>query len=205
MKSKTQILFIHGGMTFKKHKDYLNYLKTREISLTEKKRWVDAFHKASLKNKFEFIKPRMPLSENAHYDEWMIHFERYIPFLRNNCILIGASLGGMFLAKYLSEHKFPKKIQATFLVCPPFDNSMSDEDLVNSFKLKSNLSLLEKNSKKLYLLFSEDDTVVPLEHTEKYRKKLPNAIIKIYKNKNGHFQISKFPEIIKMIKDSIKK
>jgi predicted alpha/beta hydrolase family esterase len=196
---KTQILFIHGGMTFKRHNDYLNYLKTREISLAEKKRWVDDYYKSPLKNKFELIRPHMPRSENAHYNEWAIHFARYIPLLKNNCILIGSSLGGMFLAKYLSENKFPKKLKAVFLICPPFDNSLSNEDLTNRFKLKNDLSLIEKNCKNLYLLFSEDDNVVPLPHAEKYRRKLPAADIRIYKNKNGHFQISKFPELIKLI------
>jgi len=199
MKQKTQILFIHGGMTFKRQHDYLNYLKTREISLTEKKRWIDEFYKAPLKNKFEIIRPRMPRAENAHYDEWAIHFERYLPFLKNNCILIGSSLGGMFLAKYLSENKFPRKLKAVFLICPPFDNSLSDEDLTNRFKLEKDLSLIERNCKNLFLLFSEDDDVVPLPHAEKYRRKLPKADIRIYKNKNGHFQISRFPELIKLI------
>ena len=37
-----------------------------------------------------------------------------------------------------------------------------------------------------------------------YRKKLKNANIIIYKNKNGHFKISEFPEIIKMIKDDVR-
>ncbi|KKP88005.1 MAG: hypothetical protein UR91_C0029G0001, partial [Candidatus Nomurabacteria bacterium GW2011_GWC2_35_8] len=47
--------------------------------------------------------------------------------------------------------------------------------------------------------------VVPLSHAEKYRNKLKNAKIIIYKNKGGHFLISKFPEIIRMIKKDVKK
>ena len=97
-------------------------------------------------------------------------------------------MGGIFLAKYLSENKFPKKILSTYLICPPFDNSMPGEDLVGGFKLKSDLSLIEKNSKNLNLLFSKDDEVVPLSHSEKYRKKLKKANIILYESKNGHFQ-----------------
>ena len=81
----------------------------------------------------------MPLKEDAKYEDWKIYFERYIPFLRNDCILVGSSLGAMFLAKYLSENKFPKKILATFLVCPPFDGTLSRTILAGGFKLKSNL------------------------------------------------------------------
>jgi len=195
---------VHGGMTFKSNKDYLRYLKTRRIRIQKKVNWAGDYLNKELGKKFEIIRPRMPLQDNAQYRDWKIYFERHIPYLRNNVILIGGSLGGIFLAKYLSEQKFPKKILATFLVCPPFDNTVVGEDLVSGFKLKSNLSLLEKNSKNLYLMFSKDDECVPVSHAEKYRNKLKNASIIIYKSKNGHFDVPKFPEIIKIIK-SLKK
>lgn len=203
-KRKVQIFIIHGGMTFKNRKDYLHFLKTREISMEEKMSWTNDYLKKKLGKDFEIIKPNMPLRENAKYEEWKIHFERHFPQLKNNIILIGSSLGGIFLAKYLSENKFPKKILSTYLICPPFDNNLPEEELVGGFKLKSNLSLIEKNSKNLKLLFSEDDDVVPISHSEKFRKKLKNANIVIYESKNGHFKISEFPEIIKMIRADIK-
>jgi predicted alpha/beta hydrolase family esterase len=205
MKKKIQIFIIHGGMTFKNKKDYLHFLKTRKISIEEKIRWSDDFFKKNLDKNFEIIKPRMPLQDNAKYEEWKIHFERHFSQLKNNIILIGSSLGGIFLAKYLSENKFPKKILSTYLICPPYDNSLPEEDLVGGFKLKADLSLLEKNSKNLYMMFSKNDDVVPVSHAEKFRKKLKNANIIIYKSKNGHFKISEFPEIVKMIKADVKK
>lgn len=201
---KTQIFFIHGGDTFKNRKDYLYWLKTRKISLENRKKWGGEYLDKELGKKFQIIRPQMPLRENANYEDWKIYFERYISYLKNNIIFIGSSLGGMFLAKYLSEHRFLKKILSTYLVCPPFDNTIAGEQLVNRFKLGSDLSLLEKNSKNLYLMFSADDNVVPVSHAEKYRQKLKNAKIFIYKNKNGHFRIPKFPEIVKMIKGDIK-
>lgn len=205
MKKKTQILIVHGGMTFKSQRDYVRYLKTRTISLDKRIRWSDDYLDKELGRNFEIIRPRMPLQDNAKYADWKIYFERHIPYLRNNAILIGSSLGGVFLAKYLSEHKFPKKILSTYLVGPSFDNSHSNEDLVGGFVLKSNLSLLEKNSRKLCLMFSADDECVPVYHAEQYKKKLKNAKVIIYKSKNGHFQISKFPEIVKMIQKDIKR
>ncbi len=205
MKTKTQILIIHGGETFKNKKDYLHFLKTRKISIEEKIRWTDDYLKKNLGENFQIIKPRMPSQDNAKYKEWKIHFERHFPQLRNNIILIGNSLGGIFLAKYLSEHKFPKRILSTYLICSPFDDTLSEKDLVGGFKLKSDLSLLEKNPKNLYLMFSKDDDVVPVSQAEKYRKKLKNAKIIIYESKNGHFKISEFPEIVKMIKKDVKR
>lgn len=204
-RQKIQIFYIHGGMTFKNKKEYLNFLKHRKISINKKIKWSDAYLEEKLDNNFQIIRPRMPLRENAEYNEWMIHFKRHFPQLRNNIILIGESLGGIFLAKYLSENKFPKKILATYLICPPFDSTLTGEDLAGGFKLKSDLLLIEKNSKKLNLLFSRNDNVVPVSHAEKYAAKLKNANIVVYKHIKGHFQISKFPEIVEMIKRDMKK
>jgi len=203
-KEKTQILYIHGGMTFKNKKDYTNFLKSRNISIEERIKWSGDYLKKKLGRNFQIIRPRMPLKENSKYNEWKVHFERYFPHLRDNIILIGESLGGIFLAKYLSENKFPKKILSIYLVCPPFDNSLPDEDLVGGFKLKNDLSLIEKNSKNLNLLFSKKDDVVPISHANKYKSKLKNAHMIIYKNIEGHFIVSKFPEIVKMIKSDLK-
>ncbi len=200
MKGKTQVVIIHGGMTFRNRGDYVHFLKTREISLEKKMRWSDEYLTKALGKDFEIIRPRMPLQDNARYEDWKIHFERYIPFLRDGVILIGNSLGGIFLAKYLSEHHFPKKVASVFLVCPPFDDTLTEEDLCGGFRLKSDLSLIEKQSTDIHLLFSEDDDVVPVSHAEKYRAKLPSAKLHIYKSKNGHFQISRFPEIVRMIR-----
>jgi len=204
MKNKPQILMIHGGMTFKNQKDYFSYIKNKEIKLDKKPRWTEEYINKELDKQFQIIKPRFPLQDNAKYEDWKIWFERYIPHLSNNSILIGGSLGGIFLAKYLSENKFPKKLLSVYMVCPPFDNTVQGEDLVGGFKLKSDLSLIEKNCNDVTLMFSADDDCVPVSHAEKYRNKLKNSKIIIYKSKNGHFKISKFPEIVKMIKEDIK-
>lgn len=196
---KTQVLIIHGGVTHKNKKDYLKYLKTKKVDTGKKVSWATDYLEKELGKTFEFIRPRMPCQDNANYNEWKILFERYLPLLKDNIILIGNSLGGIFLAKYLSENKFPRKILATFLVCPPYDNTIPSEDLVNGFKLKSNLTLIQKNCKNLYLMFSNDDPIIPISHANKYSKKLDKANILVYNNR-GHFSVSKFPELIKIIK-----
>lgn len=202
-KQKGQILMVHGGMTFKNDKDYLKYLKAKRVSTVSKPYWEADLEK-KFKGKFEVIRPRMPLADNAKYRDWKILFERYLPHLRKDSILIGSSLGGIFLAKYLSENKLPRRALSAYIVCAPFDDTCPGEDLVGGFKLKSDLSLIEKNAKNVHILFSGDDDVVPASHAEKYRKKLPNAHIVVYKSKNGHFDVPTFPEIIAMIKSDIR-
>src|SRR3989344_6143637 len=204
MKKKLQIVMVHGGMTFKNEKEYAHWLKTRKVS-TKKRSYWEADLEKKLEKKFEIIRPRMPLQDNAKYKDWKIMFERYLSLLRSNFILIGSSLGGIFLAKYLSEHKLPKKALSAYLVCAPFDGTLPPEDLVGGFTLKADLSLVERNCKNLRILFSKDDEIVPVSHAEKYRKKLKKAHIGIYKNKRGHFTAPTSPEIIKMIQNDVKK
>jgi len=202
---KIQILIVHGGMTFKNEKDYLHYLKTKKISSKKKIYWSGDYLEKSLGKRFEIITPRMPLQDNAKYRDWKIFFKRYLTLLKGKYILVGSSLGGVFLVKYLSENKLRKKALSVYLVCPPFDNSLPAEDLVGGFKLKSDLSLVEKNCKNLHLLFSKDDDVVPASHADKYKKKFQRAHSIVYKSKGGHFNIAKFPEIVKMIFADVKK
>jgi len=102
------------------------------------------------------------------------------------------------LAKYLSENKFPKKILATFLVSPPYDNKGMNESL-GDFVLPKSLDRLNKQGGKIFIYQSKDDPVVPYSHLGKYKKALPNAIIREFK-KRGHFDQPKFPELIKDIK-----
>jgi len=201
---KTKILMVHGGITFKSQEDYKNYLRNKEVRLEPKKRWQDSYLTENLGQDFQIIRPRMPLQDNAEYEDWKIIFENYINALDGNIILIGSSLGGVFLAKYLSENKIDKKIISAYLIASPFDNSLIGEDLVGGFELGEDLSLIEKNCKKVVLMFSKDDDCVPLAHADNYRKKLKGSNFIIYESKNGHFQIEEFPEIVDMIKKSIK-
>ena len=201
MKSKRQIFFIHGADSFKTYNDYLNHLKTKNVSLDKWINWRDQYLDKKLGSSFEIIRPRFPNSDNAYYVEWKITFERYIPLLKSGVILIGVSMGGVFLAKYLSEHKFTKKLGGVFLIAPPFSNKLPGEYYGGGFNLKSDLSLVEKNCKNTTLLFSQDDECVPVIHATKYAKKLPKARIMIFLSKNGHFRVPEFPEIVKLIKE----
>ncbi len=104
---KKQIVIIHGGETFDNYEDYLNYLKNYDISrvfekevVGDGKRWKDNLDD-DLNNEFEIFKLSMPSPRNAKYLEWKIWFEKYLPYLRDDVILIGHSLGGIFFGKIL--------------------------------------------------------------------------------------------------------
>jgi len=200
MREKSKIILIHGGNTFRSKRDYLSFLRNSDVKLLKNQKWQNEYLDNELGEEYDIIRPIMPLKENAKYTEWKIFFEKYLQLVKTNYILIGNSLGGIFLAKYLSENKLINMPQSVFFVCPPFDNTLLGEELLGGFKLKSDLSIIERNCNKVHFMFSKDDNIVPINHSLKYKKRLPNSHFHIYESKNGHFKISKFPELIELIK-----
>ncbi len=205
---KKQVLVIHGGETFPLYENYLEYLQNYEIDFKEIKDKNNGWKKhlqEDLGDKFEVIQPQMPSPRNAKYLEWKIWLGKYLPFLSENIVLIGHSLGGIFWIKYLSENKFPVKISQLHLVAAPFgDNNFSDKiqqyELADfNFSLK-NLCKTENQVENIFIYHSKDDDVVPFADMEKYSEKLPKAKKNIFKNR-GHFLTEKFPEIIERIKN----
>jgi len=198
---KKQVVAIHGGDSFDTHEEYISFLKNFEIDGLEyftRNNWKTTLQER-LGNSFEVILPRMPNPFDARYAEWKIWFDKLIPFLEENVVLIGHSLGGIFLAKYLSENKFPKTITATILISAPFDGEGDEESLVD-FILPSSLELFEKQGGKIFLYQSKDDTSVLPIQCEKYKKALPNAQAMIFEDR-GHFTQEEFPELVENIKN----
>jgi len=195
-----QIVIIGGGTTFDSYEDYISYLKNKEISLDRlksHKEWRDSLAE-ELGENFEVLAPRMPNVTNARYEEWKIWFERIIPFLNNNVILVGHSMGGIFLAKYLSENRIRKTVKATILVAAPFDDKDLGESL-GSFKLPKSLSKFAKYGGLAYLIQSKDDPVVPFKQIKKYQRALPDSKSIVFDDR-GHFKQETFPELVSLIK-----
>lgn len=195
---KKQVLIIHGGNTFSNYSDYIKSLKTKIVELEKLKYrldWKDSITD-DLGEKFEVLVPRMPNGTNAKYNEWKIWFEQIIPVLKDNVILIGHSLGGIFLAKYLSQNLLAKKVKAVVLISAPYKELDAEE--IGDFSLPKSLSKLNKQIKNIILIQSEDDLVVPASHVYLYKKQLPEAKLILFKT-YGHFQQTHFPELVKLI------
>lgn len=196
---KKQVLVIHGGNAFDTYEKYIAYLTNKKLTLDdlEVSGWKQSLGKALGKD-FEVFLPQMPNARNARYLEWKIWFEKIIPLLNEEIVLVGHSLGGLFLAKYLSENDCSKKIVATFLVAAPF-NTKTKFDFVD-FVLKDNsLKKMNKQGGKIFIFQSEDDEVVPYADSKKYKKVLPDSKMIVFKDR-GHFHQPNFPEIVKEIK-----
>lgn len=197
MEKQRQVLVIHGGDAFATQEEYVSFLESCTVSLADgrgrgwKSRLIE-----SLGSEYGVTLPRMPNPLNARYAEWKLWFEKYIPLLEDGVVLVGHSFGGSFLAKYLSEERFPKKIRATFIIAAPYDKD-SNRDVVE-FVLPQSLALLQDQGGEVYLYHSKDDQVVAFSELEKYTKELPSAHTRIFEDR-GHFLQEELPEIVEDI------
>lgn len=195
-----QIIFLPGGSTYDSYDAYLQNLKDTEYDPVRdvRKRWRDSLEER-LGDGWRVLAPTMPSKYNAKYLEWEIWFKKVVPHIEEGAILIGHSLGGIFIPKFLAENELPVKIAGTILIAPPYDAEGSDFSLAD-FVLPDDLTNVARQAGKHFIYFSQDDAVVPFENLEKYRQKFPEAVIREYTDR-GHFNQEEFPELVEEIKN----
>ena len=197
---KKQVILIRGWEVKENYKDFYDFLEKQDFDPYEEKtkRWYKWFDKFIWDN-FDPITIPTPNNDFADYKAWKILFEKMIPYLNNDSILIGHSLGGTFLVKYFNEknnNEFLERISKIILISPAFEDI--NWDLIWSFNFDKNLDNLKIIQDKIIIFGSRDDFVVPFSHFESFINILPKSKYKIFEDK-GHFLIENFPELIKEI------
>jgi uncharacterized protein len=197
---KTQIVFIHGGDSFDTVEEFYEALRiwTYNPYAEERKRWRDAIIKAT-ESTHEGIVPAMPNKQNADYQAWSIWFEKVIPFLRDDVVLVGHSMGGGFLLRYLSENKLPIIVSQLHLVATVLDDVDCPgvgEFGVDIVTWSGFVSCIHE----VHIWHSSDDQYVPLHHSERLAQKYPRAITRYFTDR-GHFLLPEFPELLAIIKN----
>lgn len=194
---KQQVIVIHGGDTFDTHEAYLRALRSCPVTLDTfrpRSDWKRSLQ-STLGDQYEVLLPQMPCKDNARYTEWQIWFERLIPLLDHEVILVGHSLGAVFLAKYLAKHTIAHHIKGLLLVCAPHNNTPG----IGDFCLPSSLDLLKKQTQHILLFHSTDDPVVLFTEMDMYISQLPEAKKLIFHDRQ-HFTQQEFPEIVSEIR-----
>lgn len=195
MKQKQQVMHIHGGEPYMGYDHYIDRLNNGWFSFNNKKptKWYKNLRSLIDENIYEVITPQMPNSDMAKYNEWKIWFERHIEFMKDGIVLIGHSLGGNFLAKYLAEDDFNVKISQLNLVAPSYGFTEDDFNIID-FPGK----LLKKNIPEIHIYHSKDDTVVPISESQKYHEQIPGSHFHVFEDR-WHFLGEEFPELFENI------
>lgn len=199
---KKQVFVIKGGDAFDTYEDYLKFLRELEMENLDRfreTRWKENLQ-SDLGGDFDVIVIAMPNSFNSKYVEWKIWFDKFIPLMNEEVVLVGHSQGGIFLAKYLSENNFPKKLLGLHLVSAPIDTEGSDGWSLADFTLSDAISNLNDKFENISLYHSEDDEIVPFSALKKYKEQIPNAKEFAFKDR-GHFSQTHFPELVENIRE----
>ncbi len=187
VKPQKTVVIVGGGDAFKTDQEMLEELKQREIDIRQQKiDWkINLFTKLSSAG-IEVFYPQMPNKQNANYEAWKIWFEKYIAQIdpENELFLVGHSLGGNFLLKYLSENSL--KVKQLHLVAACTD--------AYTFEIQTELDLIKENCEQIFVYHSTDDQIVPFEQFNQIISRLPTSKRFIFDNR-AHFNIPHFPEI----------
>lgn len=194
---KSQVCIIHGGNVFESHDAYRQSLAEQTVDYERLlyapswKNWL-----AEQLPNHDVLMPSMPGRDNASYDEWATYFSKIVPYLRPDAVLIGHSLGGVFLAKYLSEHPPMQPYVQLILIAAPYDDESAEP--LGGFRL-SGVSNLPVAAQQIHLFYSSDDPVVAFSEKDRYKADIPSAFEHLFDDRQ-HFNTSEFRELLELLR-----
>jgi predicted alpha/beta hydrolase family esterase len=116
-------------------------------------------------------------------------------------ILIGHSLGGSFLLKYLSEEKIERAIAGIFLLAIPYWGGDGWRyEGYESIALRKDFASKLPRGAPIFLYHSRDDEWVPFAHLALYAAELPRATIREF-DERGHQFKNDLSEVARDIKN----
>lgn len=153
--------------------------------------------KQQLSNEYDIHYPIIDDPEAPTYKMWKKLFSTEFKRRKQPIILVGHSLGGSMLLKYLSEERPKISISALFLVAIPLwgKNGWAVEDFV----LQENFEAELKHITKVYLYHCKKDAIVPFEHLNFYKAAFPHSIVRVL-NGTDHAFATGLPELASDIK-----
>lgn len=175
---RKQVLFVHCGGSQGLHEgsnDLVNYMRDR------------------LGREYEVLYPIMPDPESPEYLLWKLILAREITRLEGSPILVGHSLGGSVLLKYLSEEAPDKSISGLFLIAAPYWGKQDWQ--ADEYILREDFSSGLAGIPQIFLYHSLNDEVVPFSHLKFYAEKLPFAVIRESGNRR-HLFYTGLPELV---------
>jgi predicted alpha/beta hydrolase family esterase len=197
--SKQPVILIHGGSCWDSYKNYLSDLKKTGFDLmaSPRPKWHEQLQK-NLGPRFKVLLPEMPNWRNAHYLEWKIWYEKAVAIAGPNPIVIGHSLGAIFVVKYFAETARVGKTKGLLLVSAPYATAAKNPDF-GDFALQRPPVRLANRVKPVCFYQSEDDPIVTAKNLLPYREFVPDAMVRTFK-KRGHFVRGHFGELVRDIK-----
>ena len=130
----------------------------------------------ALGGEYEVHFPRMPDEADPNVESWKRKIGAELSQLRGKVVLVGHSVGGSILLRYLSEEEVKQPVAGLFLLAAP----SWDEDQWNFDDLRLPRDIAEKLAfiPRIFLYHSRDDAVVPFAHLALHASRLPQATVR---------------------------
>jgi predicted alpha/beta hydrolase family esterase len=143
-----------------------------------------AYLQEQLGSNYEVLAPNMPDPEHPTYQAWRDQIEQELGKLDADVLLIGHSLGGSMLLKYLAEGTYQRPIPGVFLVAAPY---WGKRDWELEFAVPDDFALHLPPIRHLFLYHSRSDEAVPFASLLRYQEQLPQAIVRVLDGKEHSF------------------
>ena len=117
----------------------------------------------------------MPDESEPEMQTWKAQIARELASLEGKVILVGHSLGGAALLKYLSDERVEKPIAGLFLLAAPSwdEENWNFDDLQLPGDFAAKLSRIPR----VFLYHNRDDEIVPFSHLALHAARLPRAMV----------------------------
>ncbi len=162
---KKDVLFVHGGGEGAYEEDKKLAANLRDV----------------LGAAYDVRYSKMPDEDSPEYEAWKNQIAKELTALDGEVLLVGHSLGGSILLKYLSEEKLERPVAGIFLIAPHYWGV--EDRQVSEYELQENFASKLPKELPVFVYHSRDDEWVPFAHLALYKEKLPRATIREF---DGH-------------------
>lgn len=155
---------------------------------------ADASMVASLKDGLpallQIYYPRMPHEERPRYHEWRERITQELAEREGDVVLVGHSLGGSTLLKYISEEPGIGPVAGLFIIAAPYWGTQGWQG--DEYVLHDDFASMLGDELPLYFYHSRDDDCVPFEHLALYEQRIPRAIFRMFDDRGHQFELGLF-------------
>lgn len=130
--------------------------------------------------------PRMVNEENPEYADWNAQITAELTLLDGEIVLVGHSVGGSVLLKYLSENRSVRSIAAVIILAAPYWGADEFWDWDDG-RLPENVAVKLTSVPQIILYHSRDDEIVPFQHLALYAKRIPQATLREVNGREHQF------------------
>jgi predicted alpha/beta hydrolase family esterase len=135
----------------------------------------------------EVLCPQMPDEDNAAYPAWKAEIEARLATMQAPVALVGHSVGGSVLLKYLCDEPRTRQIAGLFVIAAPYWGA-SEFWSWDEAALPADAAARLAGEWPLIFYQSRDDEVVPFAHLAMYAAKLPRATIREFAGRGHQFK-----------------